>query len=472
MARGAFDHLLVPEQESADAELVERVELEDTVELLEPLLFLMSRALENLTQRAGERALAIASVESCLVLDDAAHSEHRRTVRPALPERDYHTLLKLIQLDFELHPPPAGIVAFTLRARPARAQKGQQGLFAAQAPEPGRLEVLLARLRKLVGEGRVGAPELLDTHAPEGFRVTPFAVPTEEAAARHSLSTPYLPKDGKYGPPDSLPIPHSPKEGGYGPPRITSTLRMMRPPLAVGIGMNGAVPANLFLEGKRFALQRCSGPWRTSGAWWKHPAWCREEWDVVVSGELVNGKVVTEAAGKERPRRCLRLAHDPGAGGYGPTDGPPTTGAGWYVLGIYDLVVTMYVELHARSAFSFLEGASLPELLMARCAQLDMPAMALLDRNGLYGSPRFHMAAVRAGARAHMGAEIAVVDAGERVRPPRWLPHRGSPEPVRWALLAETQTGYQNLCRLITLFKLREAHKAEGGAGGRGRRAS
>jgi len=124
----------------------------------------------------------------------------------------------------------------------------------------------------------------------------------------------------------------------------------------------------------------------------------------------------------------------------------------------------MYVELHARSAFSFLEGASLPELLMARCAQLDMPAMALLDRNGLYGAPRFHMAALRAGTRAHIGAEIAVRDARERLRPPQWLPHQVPAEPVRFSLLAETQTGYQNLCRLITRYKLREAHKAEGAA--------
>jgi len=124
----------------------------------------------------------------------------------------------------------------------------------------------------------------------------------------------------------------------------------------------------------------------------------------------------------------------------------------------------MYVEFHARSAFSFLEGASLPELLMARCAQLDLPAMALLDRNGLYGAPRFHIAADRAGTRAHIGAEIAVRDAGERVRPPAWLPHGVPAEPVRFALLAETQTGYQNLCRLITRYKLREPHKAEGAA--------
>ena len=259
MARGAYDHFLVPEQEPADAELVERVELETPVELLEPLLFLMSRALEQLTQRANERALAIASVETCLVLADTEHSErrseHRRIVRPALPERDYHTLLKLIQLDLELHPPPWGIVGFTMCARPARSQKVQQGLFAAQAPEAGRLEVLLARLRKLVGEGRVGAPELLDTHAPDAFRVNPFAVHTEDAkqAVQHST-------------------------------RTTSTLRMLRPPLAVRIGMNGAAPANLFLEGKRFAVQTYSGPWRTSGAWWTHPAWCREEWDVVLDG--------------------------------------------------------------------------------------------------------------------------------------------------------------------------------------------
>ena len=124
----------------------------------------------------------------------------------------------------------------------------------------------------------------------------------------------------------------------------------------------------------------------------------------------------------------------------------------------------MYIELHARSAFSFLEGASLPELLMARCAELDMPAMALLDRNGLYGAPRLHMAAQRAGTRAHIGAEIAVRDAGERLRPPQWLPHRIPAEPVRLALLAETQIGYQNLCRLITRFKLREPHKTEGSA--------
>jgi error-prone DNA polymerase len=104
-----------------------------------------------------------------------------------------------------------------------------------------------------------------------------------------------------------------------------------------------------------------------------------------------------------------------------------------------------YVELHARSAFSFLEGSCVPEDLAGACAGLDMPAMALLDRNGVYGSPRFHMAARKAGVRAHIGSEITC--ANGRTYP----------------LLAASREGYQNLCRLVTRMKLR-APKGEGAA--------
>jgi len=68
-----------------------------------------------------------------------------------------------------------------------------------------------------------------------------------------------------------------------------------------------------------------------------------------------------------------------------------------------------YIELHARSAFSFLEGASVPEELIAAALALEMPAIALLDRDGFYGSPRFHLSAKKNGIRAHIGAEITVV---------------------------------------------------------------
>jgi error-prone DNA polymerase len=126
--------------------------------------------------------------------------------------------------------------------------------------------------------------------------------------------------------------------------------------------------------------------------------------------------------------------------------------------------MTEYVELHARSAYSFLEGATMPEHLMQQAAALGMPGMALLDRNGVYGAPRLHMEAKKCGMRAHIGAEIAVSDLGSRLRPAAYLPHLHPLEPARLPLLVESRTGYKNLSRLITRFKLRESKKAEGAA--------
>jgi error-prone DNA polymerase len=123
-----------------------------------------------------------------------------------------------------------------------------------------------------------------------------------------------------------------------------------------------------------------------------------------------------------------------------------------------------YVELHAASAFSFLEGASQPEGLIERAVELEMPAMALLDLNGVYGSARFHTSARRNGVRAHIGAEIAVSDLGPRLTPPAWLPHQHISAPARLPLLCKSRTGYQNLCQLITRFKMRETTKTEGAA--------
>ena len=116
------------------------------------------------------------------------------------------------------------------------------------------------------------------------------------------------------------------------------------------------------------------------------------------------------------------------------------------------------------SAFSFLDGASQPDALIERAAELNMPAMALGDRNGLYGVARFHTAADRSGIKAHIGAEIAVKGLGSRLMPPKWLPHQCTEEPPRVLLLCASQAGYQNLSQLITRFKMREPTKAEGAA--------
>ncbi|WP_263408834.1 DNA polymerase III subunit alpha [Terriglobus tenax] len=123
-----------------------------------------------------------------------------------------------------------------------------------------------------------------------------------------------------------------------------------------------------------------------------------------------------------------------------------------------------YVELHAASAFSFLEGGSQPEALAERAFALEMPAMALTDRNGFYGSARFHKIATENKIMAHVGAEVSLTGLGHRLAPPMWMPHQHLAEPARLSLLCETREGYQNLCQLITRFKMREATKQEGSA--------
>jgi error-prone DNA polymerase len=153
----------------------------------------------------------------------------------------------------------------------------------------------------------------------------------------------------------------------------------------------------------------------------------------------------------------------------------------------------MYIELHARSAFSFLEGASLPEELAATCARLNMPAMALLDTDGVYGAPRFHLAVQKLGFKAHIGAEVTchpfypVILSGagdsrseasaeskdpyarqavQEIGISRFARNDKSfctrnEKSFRLPLLVSSRTGYQNLCQLITKMKL-HAKKGEG----------
>ena len=98
-----------------------------------------------------------------------------------------------------------------------------------------------------------------------------------------------------------------------------------------------------------------------------------------------------------------------------------------------------YIELHARSAFSFLRGACVPEQYADRCQGLDQPAMSLLDIDGVYGAPRFHLAMQKLGSKAYLGSEVTCSDG------------------ARYPLLIASRAGYQNLCRMITRMKLRTA---------------
>src|SRR5579875_2207784 len=96
-----------------------------------------------------------------------------------------------------------------------------------------------------------------------------------------------------------------------------------------------------------------------------------------------------------------------------------------------------YIELRARSAFSFLEGSTTPEDLAERAAELGYPALALGDRDGLYGHPRFHQGAKNAGIRPLVAADLTLDDES------------------RLYVLVPDRERYKNLCRMLTASKLR-----------------
>jgi error-prone DNA polymerase len=128
--------------------------------------------------------------------------------------------------------------------------------------------------------------------------------------------------------------------------------------------------------------------------------------------------------------------------------------------------VSSYIELHTASAFSFLQGASLPESIVERAADLGYPAVALLDRDGVYGAPRFHKAATAAGLRAIIGAELTIgklegKSQKEKVKSSDTSNFELRPSNFILPVLCASQEGYQNLCRLITRMKMR-APKGEG----------
>src|SRR6202035_1872274 len=104
----------------------------------------------------------LALVTVTLTLEGGA--THSRTVQPALPTNDRQIWLKLLHLDLEAHPPAAAILAVAVKAEPGEVSKVQLGLFSPQLPEPTRLDVTLARIRSIVGEGNVGCAVLGDTH--------------------------------------------------------------------------------------------------------------------------------------------------------------------------------------------------------------------------------------------------------------------------------------------------------------------
>ena len=279
LARGEAERKLVPLEEPPRFE--EELELEYPVELLEPLEFLLARLLNGLTTRLATRGLATNELRLSLHLETRA--THERTLRLPAPSLDRKSFLKLLRLDLAGHPPSAPIERIKLGVNPVKPQAAQGGLFVLAAPEPVKLELTLARIQAIVGEGRAGCPELLDTHRPDAFRMqrpgTDYAVPGARWTVR-SVSAPSMyskPGDRHHCPRGAK---AAPWDSGVSPKLI---FRMYRPPRIARVTLASGQPSFLAAERIRGRILERAGPWRSSGDWWTTDPWSRDEWDIALS---------------------------------------------------------------------------------------------------------------------------------------------------------------------------------------------
>jgi protein ImuB len=295
LARGDDQHSLIARDFPTGFE--EHMDLDSPVELLEPLLFVLNRLLEQLCARLRMHILSIGEIKVTLALEpkDSRKKEpvlHIRTLRLPVPGLDSKLFLKLLQLDLEAHPPPLPVVSVRIETVPARARSRQLGLFLPLSPDPERLEITLAKIQNTVGENRVGAPVLLDTHGPISFRQNRFVLAEM--------------KDKR----------------GSGEKPATAAMRIYRPPLPAIVEFKDGKPALLACEGAQRQILAFAGPWKRKGDWWSETPWAREEWDVAI--RTLRPKVQAEQARRSENETALyRVYKDLRA-------------KRWFVEGIYD----------------------------------------------------------------------------------------------------------------------------------------
>ena len=263
IARGEDSRPLVPESEAERFE--QTVTLEWPIEGLEPLSFVLRRALEPLCRHLERRGVAAGRLHVRLTL--VSRKVHERTLEFPASVSDPKVLRTLILLDLESHPPSAGIDRVMVVADPVPARPLQFSLLERAVPSAECLSTLLTRLAVLMGDGRCGTPALVDTHQPGAFEVRPFD-PAAQPVAPGALATSST--------------------------NLFPFLRRFRKPVPARVTVEHGHPVRVVMvhpcSGSGRVASR-AGPWRSSGQWWmsSHPSgsscatWDRDEWDVELS---------------------------------------------------------------------------------------------------------------------------------------------------------------------------------------------
>jgi protein ImuB len=298
LARGEIRRSLILAEPAAFFE--EEMELDDAVEELEPLAFILGRLLDQLCVRLNARSLAVQTIRVRFDLErsaeknirtleedsrpKAAASTYESELTLPVPIRDSKTLLRLLRLRLQADPPSAPIRKVAMAADPAAPRTTQGGLFLAGFPDPEKWELMIARLANLVGEANVGSPELMDTHLQGEFRMDRFEIILKEAELARNKKSAAAKDDGR----------------ALHTQEPLTALRVFRPPAAAKVELREECPARIAFGGVRAEVIAASGPWRTSGNWWGEGVWQHDEWDIEIRCNFAG----------DRPAVVDRLAYD------------------------------------------------------------------------------------------------------------------------------------------------------------------
>ena len=275
LARGEDPAPLVPAVPEERFE--QALDLEWPIEGLEPLSFVLGRLIEPLSAHLErrDRGAAVLHVRLHLV----SKATHERSLQLPAPMRDARTLRTLALLDLESHPPQAAIDRVVVAVDPTPARVLQYSLITRPLPSPEQVSTLMARLNALMGEGRCGSPAPVDSWRPGAFSMAPFA-PVE------------APSDG----------PGQVGQVSKTEAQVVVALRRFRFAVPARVQVEDGRPVRVTtdrrgLDGGR--IEKCAGPWRTSGEWWadtrsggsgrpggaggENTPWDRDEWDVTAS---------------------------------------------------------------------------------------------------------------------------------------------------------------------------------------------
>ncbi|MEZ4332805.1 MAG: DNA polymerase Y family protein [Myxococcota bacterium] len=232
--------------------LEEGIDLEWSIDRLEPLAFVLRGLVSRLADRLALRGLGCGELALSLRFEGGGRDARR--VALASPTGDAQVLLRTLRQALESRPPAAAVEGVVVACEGRALRREQLDLFLPRGPDPNQLDQTLAALGAICGATRVGSPAVLDEHRPDAFTLRPFS--------GRAVST--------LTPPPNAPAP--PRHRGPEPPSTPTTsrltLRAIRPPAPAEVRVSGGRPVFLRSAVARGEILEVAGPWRTTGAWW------------------------------------------------------------------------------------------------------------------------------------------------------------------------------------------------------------